>query len=862
MRPRRPSLLAFLLRTITVPHWFEHRLRSTLTAIGVALGVATVVSVADVSKSVLASFQQMVQTVAGASELEVTAPAGDLDERLVQTVAATPGVAAAAGIVESFIPLVEMPDQTLYLLGVDFLGSRVWETQFPRSAIDIPDELGFIAQLDSLLITDTFARRTKRAHGSEVQLAAPAGTRTLHVRAILGDSPAARLFDGMLVVMDLPAAQRLLGRDGRLDRIAIELTPGARATDVRLRLQDVLGPGVNVEAPEARGERCEQILFSLRSMLATASSLAVIVGAFLVYHTVVVSVHQRRRQFALLNTVGVANGSLLQLCLLEALILAALGTAVGLPGGHILGALASRLVGNTTSEIWIRLDVPPRAHSTVGAGVGMVVGFGTTLIAALLAARATFRTPTVEALRPVTVESETRERAILPMVLACVFFSATWLVALLPSGLRLATIVAVIIATQVLAYLGAALVGPVLIAIAGRATARLARWSPSLPLRLATENLPRTPNRSGTTVSTIAAALGMAVTLAGLVQSFEGAWMTWLEQHFGADLFVGSGARFHLVAGPPMANDVRRAMARIPGVASIEQFRVIPIRLDDRVVFLQGISVDDRLKHGGLAMVEGDLAAAAPSLSAGTGVLLSDNLAAKLRIRRSDTIELPTPAGPRRFVVEGIFVDYVGSLDLGTVAVAYAQLSETWHDHFTNLFRVWLVPGVQASGVRTAILAQLGNGYYAITGREFLEGVRSVLRQFFVATWALQLTAALVGIIGVVNSQLAAVLDRSAEIAMLRTIGVSTRDVARSVLIECAALGALGGVWGAVVGGMLGFQFVTVSLHLVTGWRIPFIVPVGAAIASIVVATFTSAAAGYVPARAAARLQAKQRSLD
>ena len=389
----------------------------------------------------------------------------------------------------------------------------------------------------------------------------------------------------------------------------------------------------------------------------------------------------------------------------------------------------------------------------------------------------------------------------------------------------------------------------------GAGLARLVRQVSSLPIRLGAENVPRTPWRSGATVATIAAALGMAVTLASLVQNFEGAWMGWLEQHFGADLFVGAGARFRLLAGPPMAEAIGRTIAGVPGVASVEPFRVMQVRLDDgRLVFLQGMSIDDRLAHGGLAMVEGTLSIAAPALKAGAGVLVSDNLAAKMRLHRGDRITIPTPTGPRAFRVEGTYVDYVGSLDLGAIAIAQPLLASIWGDRSANLFRVWIEPGRAISTVRADVLGALGGGYYVVSGREFLDGVRSVLRQFFHATWALQLIAALVGIIGVVNSQLAIVLDRRNEIAMLRTIGVSARDVIRSVLVECAALGAIGGVWGVLVGGMLGVQFVVVSLHLITGWRIPFVAPAGAAVLSVVCATVVSTVAGYVPARAAGRL--------
>jgi putative ABC transport system permease protein len=348
------------------------------------------------------------------------------------------------------------------------------------------------------------------------------------------------------------------------------------------------------------------------------------------------------------------------------------------------------------------------------------------------------------------------------------------------------------------------------------------------------------------------------------VQSFESAWLDWTRDHFASDLLVGSGGRVRLLAGPPMQAALGAAIAAIPGVASVEPYRVLSIELGDRPVFLQGVSVADRLAHGGLPMVEGDFAAAAAGLEAGTDVLLSDNLAVRLQRHAGDAIELQTARGPHRFRIAGTYVDYLGSLDLGAVVVAQSQLTALWNDRLANMFRVWLAPGASSAAVRSAILQRLPavDGYYVVTARDFLDGVRAVLDRFFVAAWGLEIVAALVGVIGVVNVQLATVLDRAAELATLRTIGLADTDVTRSVMLECGALGLLGGLCGIAVGTMQGAQMMSVTLPLMAGWRIPLLVPALPLCAAGALAAIVSAAAGYVPARAAAGFDAGLRSAD
>src|SRR5262245_13877027 len=196
------SLLVHLLRVVSLPHWKEHWVRTVLTVVGVALGVATIVAVADINRSVSAAFEHMVATVAGASDLEVTSDSGTVDEKLVATVASTEGVRAAAGLVEAFVGEADHAGESVYLLGMDVLGSPLWEAQLPRSAIDLPDELVFLSQPDSVLLGHAFAERLGLGEDSELRVVVPRGVGTLRVRGFIGDVPSTRLFDGAVAVMD------------------------------------------------------------------------------------------------------------------------------------------------------------------------------------------------------------------------------------------------------------------------------------------------------------------------------------------------------------------------------------------------------------------------------------------------------------------------------------------------------------------------------------------------------------------------------------------------------------------------------------------------------------------------------------
>jgi putative ABC transport system permease protein len=822
----------------------------------VAAGVAMIVAIADVSASLLASFRRTVDTLAGSAALEVTNAGAGLEEDLLGEVRQVPGVHAAGGLVESFLPLADDPAEQILLLGVDFLESSVWHAQFPPEAVAIDDTVAFLAQADSVVLPRAFAARRGLETGGVLSVLAPDGPRTLVVRGTLEAKGAARLFGGALALMDLPAAQRLLGRPGRLDRIAVEVEPASALAPLERRLAQVVDGRGAVGTPEARGAQAERLLFSLRTMLGMTSATGVIVGSFLVYLTVAVSVRQRRRSLAVLSAVGVPHGAVMGLCVAEVVVLATIGALAGVLAGQGPAEVAGAAVGSVASEIWVRLGATEERRSIMGVLAAVALSVGIAAATAFAAARATFVAPTVEVLRTAPPEDEVRSASWARLAFGFLCLLAVWGVLLAPADLGFAAVVTLVVATHAFGYLALPVFARPIVSVLSRVAARLVRGWNGFALRHAVEGVSRNPELSAQTVAIVASAFAIAVLMAGLVTSFSTAWMQWLGAHFDADLYVGRGSRVRLMAGPTMGPDVRAAVAATDGVAAVEPFRTLPITFRGGPVFLEGISVDGRLRRGGLAMVRGTLEEAAPALRAGTGVLVSDNLAERLGIRRGETIDLPVVGGSRTFRVEGTFVDYLGSLDLGSVAVEESLLPRYWRDELANLLRVWLQPGVSAADVRARILEDVGRaqGLYVITARDFLADVQGVLDQFFAGIWALELVAVVLAVIGIVNAQVASVMDRGRELTVLGAIGVPGSAIRRMVVVECGGIGLMGALLGTAVGLMLGAQIVLVSLRLVTGWKMSYTPPLGLLLPGAIVVILVSALAGRVPGRLAGRL--------
>ena len=851
----RAGLILRLLLTVSWPHWRTHPSRTLLTTLGVGLGVATVVGISNVSSSVLASVHHMVETVAGPAELEITNPSG-MAEEILQEIAVTPGVRASGGLVEGFLPLVDSPEEQVLVLGVDLLDSPLWKEQFPEEALQLDDAVLFVSRPNSVALPKAFLRRHGLTVGDSIRVLAPTGPVTLAIGGVLDDRGPALLFGGALAVMDLPRAQRLLGRVGRLDRVGVSVTPEASVESVAGELSRRLAGRGTVAPPESRGKNAERLLFSLRSTLTIMSLGAVIVGTFIVFQTVAVSIHQRRSTLAILSAVGVRRRSVVTLCLAEILLLATVGATMGLLLGEAIAWVATGIVGTVVSEVWLRIDAGRQARSAAGMAASVTIAMTAAAFSAVLAARTTLAAPTAEGLRPGIESSEDRMRVVPRLGGAVLLLAGVWLVAVLPRDLGFLEVVAAVIGTQALGFFGLALVAPLVVRSASAIAKRVTAHTRSCSTRLAVESLGRTFVRNGTTVSTVGAAFSIAVIVAVLAGSTEASWVAWITDHFAADLFVGRGDRVRLASGAPMGPEIAARLSATPGVASIERFRVIPSSVNGHPVFLQGYPTAGRLARGELSLLEGDVHSAARALIAGTGALVTENLAFRLDLRTGDTIALPSPQGTRSFRVEGVFVDYLASLDHGSVAIDVGQLEAVWHDDLTNLFRVWLEPGAPSDRVRASVLRATRNeGLYVLTARDFLAGVQQVIHDFWVAVWGLEIVAAVIGMIGVVNAQMAAIMDRRREIAVLSAIGIPPRTLRRTQMLECGQIGLIGGIVGAALGLFLGAQIVLASLRLVTGWNMPLSYPWGVLAGGIAVTAALSALAGVVPARRMTQLR-------
>ena len=181
-----PGYFVILLR-IGLAHMVERPVRTVLTIVGVALGVAAFVSVRTANMEVLRSFENTVATVAGSASLEVVSGELGFDETLIRSVRSVPGVTSATPILESAARLTAGPhvNESLQILGIDLLDTA------SRQAFRIRDEespVGDLEQLvaaDGLFLGQDLAAEWALTVGSRLHVVAGSREATLQVRGLI-----------------------------------------------------------------------------------------------------------------------------------------------------------------------------------------------------------------------------------------------------------------------------------------------------------------------------------------------------------------------------------------------------------------------------------------------------------------------------------------------------------------------------------------------------------------------------------------------------------------------------------------------------------------------------------------------------
>ncbi|MBS1213406.1 MAG: uncharacterized protein H6R26_2023, partial [Proteobacteria bacterium] len=356
-------------------HFRRYPVQLVLAIVGIALGVAMVVSVDLATASAHRAFALSMQAITGRYTHQITAGPSGIEESFYTRLRVEEGLRDTAPVMEAF---VTAKAHTLRLIGFDPFAERSAGGRF-REAARGGDANRLLTEPGTALLSAVSAQDLGIRPGEQLEIVVAGHSRTINVIGFVeGAAAPDPALEGLLLA-DIATAQELLGRSGVLDRIDLTLPSDPEAAE---RIHRLLPGGASLNSANARNSATSNMTAAFELNLRAMSWLALMVGAFLIYNTMAFSVLQRREMLASLRILGATRAQLLTEVLLEAGLLGLCGGLAGLVLGVLAAHVLLQMVTRTINDLYFVLTVTEFMPDPLVMLRALGVGISVSLLAA------------------------------------------------------------------------------------------------------------------------------------------------------------------------------------------------------------------------------------------------------------------------------------------------------------------------------------------------------------------------------------------------------------------------------------------------------------------------------------------------
>ncbi|MGA8027430.1 MAG: FtsX-like permease family protein [Bryobacteraceae bacterium] len=812
-------------------------IRTALTIFAVGLGVGVVIAIDLAGQAAAGSFHSSLESLTGKSDLIVSGTGG-IDETLLGQLVQLPYAFDFAPRIEDF-GSIDGKGEALPFVGLDLIGYG--------------GEQGLAGHAAQSLASGNpiwVGRRLGFHRGDRVRLLINDAMREFTVAGIIKPQHG-ELGEENVVVADIGLAQQVTGKIGKVDSIDVRVPPGHSIDYWRELLKKQIPPSLTVEPQGSRTEENRKMLAAFRWNLHVLSYIALIVGAFLIYNTISVSVVRRRSEIGIVRALGGTRALVANAFVAEALFLALAGIALGVLIGRLMAIGAVQLIGNTVTSLYVSSQPAPVTLTASAVLTGVFLGLAVSLVAALA--------PAVEASRVAPVEAMARGReeyvavvrsrkgiirAALMLVIAAVFSQ-------LPPVHRQPLFA---YCAAMLAIAGTAAAIPAIVAFFASTAHQVLERLLGVEALLAIRSLRASLSRTSVLTAALATAVAMTASVGIMVGSFRETVRIWMDNQLKADFYLRPAGSSAADRHPTMSVDIADQIERLPGVAAVDRFRAYSISYEGLPATLAGGETSRIQNSSTTRFLAGENRNLILSkLPTGDYAVVSEPFANKHNVRAGTNLQLPLAGRVRTIHVLGIYYDY--STERGFIVLDRRTLLKYLPDRAISNLAVYLAPGADPNRVRRGIDGAIaGRAVMVFSNSTLRRGAIAVFDRTFRITYALEAVAVIVAVMGIAGALLAMVIDRRREFALLRFLGGAQSQVRRIILCEAGLLGLLANGIGLLLGAVLSVLLIFVINKQSFGWTIQFHWPVALLLAALTGVYVATVLAGLYPARTATRM--------
>jgi putative ABC transport system permease protein len=941
---------------------WRHPWQLALAIVGIALGVAVVISIDLAMESSLNAFDQAGKAFSGvASHRIIAGDGGGLDEKLYRRLRVEEGIQNLSPVVSGYVVESKQADAGFNLIGIDPFVEKpfqsIWQSRHHEDTT--ADWLSrLITEPDTALISEQTASRLGLSINDDLTIDTEQGERRLKIIGLLAPNNAvSEQVLSRLIITDIATAQEVLGLLGRLSSIEV-LVDEQQSDSGNPAETNTVDLNSTKPSPEGEGwvrgnSNKEESLFNsphlsllpegegvyaLKStalpaeapslaivrkvlpgnaLLATVESqsqamremtrafsinlkalglLSLLVGMFLIYNTMTFLVMQRRRLIGSLRSIGVTRSQIFRVIIGEALLLAAIGTLIGIVLGIALGQGLLYLISGTINAIYFRIDAASLMITPLQIGKGALLGISATLLSVL--------PPAFEATRiaPATVLVRSQlESGLRRLIKTANLVSGVFIVGGMALALWSGKSIVLGLASIFLLLFGFAMLTPALtlmfMKLIERVFGRLSGVLVRLPVRMVSAELSRTGIAIAALMIAVSATIGMDL----MIGSFRQTVADWIQTSLRADLYVSLPGEKR----PDQAQQDQHLKAKL---AELQGVQMLSSVLHTNVIARDGVYAENLSGTGSAIARDGVYAAGLPGAGAAiardgvyaanrsgtdaaiasksvetengftkvavfelneksrpgfifkheTGndlwdkfeqqqtVIVTEPYAYHHNVKIGQNILLRTDSGSQPFEVIGIYADYSG--DRGHLAMSRRNYLRYWPDLGYSGIGVYAKDGVDLQQLENRINKLITGQQSVKSDQAIYKASMEMFEQTFTITETLRWLSALIAFVGVFSALMALQFERTRQLGILRAIGVTSGQLAALITGETALMGLVAGLIAIPVGYIVAYMLIFVIYQRAFGWTMAFHFNVGEIYQGLALAVIAATLAGILPA--------------
>lgn len=800
-----------LLRLLILRNIKREKFMTSLAVIGVALGIGLFVGVKTASDRAIYSFESNIKVLQSKVNYEVSDASGiDFAENIYKDV---------LYIEEKSFPTIKVKGllknkkETVDINGVDIVKSLQFFNLGDEPLFGLQ---GFIKDINAVIVSKKFADRHALNKNDKFTVSVYDKEYSLKIFDVINiELPA---FDR--VIMDIGNFQEYFGKHGHLSSIDL-VTNERKAGEIR----EILPPNLLIEKKTDLIRDQKSVIASFRYNLQFVSLIAILVGMFLLYNTIFIFVVKRRIEIGILRSIGCNKGNIVMLFTVYGILLGLVGSFLGILLGQAIAYFSVIAVQKTVSAMYSAISISDYIITPLCALKSLMLGFFISLVASVIPSFEASKIMPYETSREGSFEGRYRKHLKFFALAGLFFICGGALLSYIEYRSIPFTFPYLSYGGILLIIFGYTCFSPFqLILILNLIGKPMEKIFKSIA-KVTAGDVQGSVYRFSIALMSVAITSALIVALLTLIFSFRISLKKWIENTINADVYIKplsctSNYCFH-----PLSDDLITSIEHLPEVAGVDRYRVLQVQVFGKKI-ITGFGNTGLLRRlSGARSLNAAYMDRSRALETGRKVAVSTYLGMKYDLQKGNTIELQTPVGKQPFVVTDIFSSY--STTSGFIYLDRKWLREYWGRDDATQISIYLKSGVDAMAFIQRLNRKFSDTYSVdiMNNQQLRQKILTIFDRSFSITYAIELIAILVSLIGVINTLLILVFEKRREISILRYLGMSWKQIRDNFTMSAGIIGISGIILGLTLGYMMSMIFIHVINKISFGWEIEFRVP-------------------------------------